>query len=428
MAFIGVALAALAVNTAVNAWSLDRDVSAVLGSERLSQVRSLALAAGAAHHGAGWPQADLMPVMDVAAQAGAAVQVRDRAGRLVTASPGYGALPRRSTSTYPVTWERRPIGRISIRFSSGGLTAIARSFEERRWHARLIAAGIAALIALIVSIAIARAISGPLERMLEAVRARGAGERSVRITQVRGIGVVRELQESFNDATNALDNQERVHRDLVANVAHELRTPVAVLQASLEAMADGLTELNPGAVGSLHHETVRLGRMIDDLQRLSAAEAAVLRLNLAEHDLADIAADAASTLRGSFAAAGIGLVQWLRPTLVRCDAARMHEVVSNLLTNALKFTPAGGKVELETAPDAGGGWIKVTDSGCGIPADELPRVTERFYRGKASPGMADGSGIGLAIVAELSKAHGGDLRIVSESGQGTEVTVTVPAG
>ncbi len=326
-------------------------------------------------------------------------------------------------------WNGRPVGRLTVRFSSGGLAALARHFEAQRWRVRLISAAIAALIALIVSVIVARAISEPLERMLEAVRVRGTGDRSVRIKKINGVGVVRELLKSFNHATDTLDEQEQLRRAMVANVAHELRTPVAVLQAGHEAMLDGISALSAENVESLREETVRLGQMIDGLQRLAATESAVLQLRLARHDLADVAAGAAASLRNAFGAAELGFATSLRSAVVSCDADRIREVVSNLLTNALKFTPAGGKVVLESGPAAGGGsggWIKVTDSGVGIGAEELARVTERFYRGLGSPGIAAGSGIGLAIVAELTRAHGGEFHIASEPGHGTEVTVTLP--
>ena len=427
VAFVGVALAAIVVDTVASARSLTADVSAVLAKERVSLTGSLALASGAAYRGGGWRQANLMPVMDLAGRSGAGVRLTTTGGRLVGTSPRFSALPSRDARSVPVLWHGRAVGRIAVRFSSGGLAALARHFEAQRWRVRLVSAAIAALIALIVSVFVARAISEPLERMLEAVRARGEGSRSVRIKEINGVGVVRELLASFNHASNALDEQERLRRDLVANVAHELRTPVAILQAGHEAMLDGVTALSAENVESLCEETVRLGQMIDGLQRLSAAESAALQLKLAEHDLADIGAEAAASLRSALGPAELSFAQRLRPVLVRCDAGRMREIVLNLLGNALKFTPPGGNVVLESGPAAGGGgWLKVTDSGIGIPAGELPHVTERFYRGLAAPGIAAGSGIGLAIVAELARAHGGEVRIASEPGHGTEVTVTVP--
>ncbi len=305
---------------------------------------------------------------------------------------------------------------------------IVRQFESRRLQSRLIAAGIAALIALGVSLVMARAIGGPLELLLEAVRARGQGGRSVRVKNVRGIGVVRELLQSFNRTTDALDEQDRLQRNLVADVAHELRTPVAVLQASHEAMLDGITDPSRENLESVREEVLRLAHMVDDLQRLAAAEAAALQLTLAPQDLATIAAEAAGNLGGSFGTAGVSLVRRLTEVHVRCDADRMREVISNLLTNALKFTPTGGTVVLETgAGESGQAMVRIGDTGIGIQPDELPHVTERFFRGVRAPQMAGGSGIGLTIASELVHAHGGELAITSKPGSGTQVTVLLPA-
>jgi two-component system, OmpR family, sensor histidine kinase BaeS len=427
LAFVGVALAAIAVNTAVSAVTAEHGAAAIAVRQERTEARAIALASSLAYSGNGWRMHDLMPVLDLADRAGAGLRLLDSSGRDVCASPGFAALPRANAQTEPVFGGGlRRVGTVTIRFGHRGLGGLSRSLAANRWHEGLISAVIAALIALVVSVVVARAISAPLERLLDAVRARGAGGRSARIGNVRGVGVVRELQESFNNAANAVDEQERLQRDLVANVAHELRTPVAVLQASHEAMLDGVTVISRENVESARDETLRLSMMIEDLQRLAAAESAALRLKPARHDLAVIAAAAAAALRGAFAAAGIGLQQRLRPAVASCDADRMHEVVVNLLANALNFTPAGGVVVVESAPDNGGGWIRVTDSGIGISEDELPHVTERFYRGPASQGMSAGSGIGLAIVAELVRVHRGDVRIVSEPGAGTQVTVTLP--
>src|SRR5215467_9017692 len=145
--------------------------------------------------------------------------------------------------------------------------------------------------------------------MLSAVRARGAGRRFVRIERVRGVGVLRELLESFNQASRALDERDRLRRNLVADVAHELRTPVAVLQASHEAMIDGVTEPTPENLESLHEEVLRLARMVDDLQRLASAESAALQLKLIRCDMSAIVAEAAGNLNETFAAGGVRLEQ-----------------------------------------------------------------------------------------------------------------------
>ncbi len=240
-------------------------------------------------------------------------------------------------------------------------------------------------------------------------------------------GVLRELSVALNESSDAIDQRDRLQKNLVANIAHELRTPVAILQASHEAMLDGVTQPTTENLWSLRDEVLRLARMIEDLQRLAAAEAAALQLKVAPQDLAEVAADAAASLTDSFGAAEVSLTRKLSSVWVLCDPDRMREVIVNLLTNALKFTPADGTVTLETGSgDRGMAQLKVSDTGIGIPADELPRVTERFFRGQRSAQMATGSGIGLTIVAELVRPQHGDLNITSEQGRGTQAKVCVP--
>jgi two-component system sensor histidine kinase BaeS len=222
-----------------------------------------------------------------------------------------------------------------------------------------------------------------------------------------------------------LGREDQLRRDVVADVAHELRTPVAILQAGHEALLDGVIDPTPGQLSSLRDEVLRLARLVDDLHTLSAAEAAALQLSLDPCDLAEIADAAAGSLAGRFEAAGITIERRLTPVSVLADAQRMHQVVTNLLSNALKFTPAGGRVTLETGPAGREARLGVADTGGGIPDDELPRIFDRFWRGRQAAGVA-GSGIGLAVVAELVRAHGGAVEATSTPGRGTQVFVTLP--
>ena len=264
------------------------------------------------------------------------------------------------------------VGVVTVEFSDRGPGALVRQFQAQRLREMLGAAGIVALIALAVSLMISRQITLPLERVLAAIRARGQGYRSMRICEAKGAGVIAELSVAINESSDAIDQRDRLQKNLVANIAHELRTPVAVLQASHEAMLDGVTAPTDENLWSLRDEVLRLARMIDDLQRLAAAESAALQLRLEACDLADVAADAAASLADSFGAAGVGLTKKLRPVWVLCDQDRMREITVNLLTNALKFTPADGQVVLETGPGGHGlASLRVSDTGIGIPADEL---------------------------------------------------------
>jgi two-component system sensor histidine kinase BaeS len=385
------------------------------------------VASAALYNKTGWKNADLKPVFELVRNEGAEAQVTDMRGVIIQSTPGYAQVRTDDQFARPVFVRGQVVGVVTVKFNDRGLGAVVNQFEGQRLKASLSAAGIVALIALAVSLLISRQITLPLERVLAAIRARGAGNRSMRIARARGAGVVQELSHAINESSDAIDQRDRLQKNLVANIAHELRTPVAVLQASHEAMLDGVTERTDENLWSLRDEVLRLARMIDDLQRLAAAESAALQLRLEACDLAAIAAAASASLADSFGAAGISLAKKLRPVWVLCDPDRMREIIVNLLTNALKFTPADGQVVLETGPGAHGqARLRVKDNGIGIPSDELPRVTERFFRGQRSSAMATGSGIGLTIVVELIRAQRGSFDIASEPGQGTTATITMP--
>jgi signal transduction histidine kinase len=258
-------------------------------------------------------------------------------------------------------------------------------------------------------------------------RAMGRGERSARVGAITASGELRELATAVDQMADTRDRQDRLRRDLVADLAHELRTPVAVLQAGHEALLDGITEPTADQLASLRDEVLRLARMIGDLQTMAAADAAVLQLTRRPCDLAELAAEAADSLAGQFETAGITLRRELRAVSIDVDPRWLHQVITNLLTNALKFTPAGGRVTIETGstPDDTKAVLTVSDTGTGIPADELPRIFDRFWRGRQAAAVS-GSGIGLAIAAELARAHDGQLTARSEPGQGSELTLTLP--
>jgi two-component system sensor histidine kinase BaeS len=428
LAFLGVALTAIIVLSALTEIGIGHDINHLANKQERSLTRSVAVASAALYSQKGWKNADLMPVFELVDNEGAEAQITDMRGVVIQSTSGYGDARSDDQFAAPVRVHGHVVGVVTVKFNDRGLGAVVRQFEEQRLTSSLGAAGIVALIALAVSLIISRQITLPLERVLAAIRARGQGYRSMRISQAKGAGVVQELSLAINESSDAIDQRDRLQKNLVANIAHELRTPVAVLQASHEAMLDGVTAPTDENLWSLRDEVLRLARMIDDLQRLAAAESAALQLRLEASDLAEVAADAAASLADSFGAAGISLTKKLRPVWVLCDQDRMREIVVNLLTNALKFTPADGQVVLETgAAGHGLARLRVSDTGIGISPEELPRVAERFFRGQRSSAMATGSGIGLTIVVELIHAQRGNFDIASEPGQGTTASITMPA-
>jgi signal transduction histidine kinase len=429
LAFVGVALTAVAVLAGLTAVFVATDISHLVTRQQSGLTRAVALAAGAAwDRSDGWASADLSPVLDLAARVGADVQVRDRAGVLVGASSqssaGLSSSPELQDA---VVVRRRQVGRVIVRFSRSGLAGTDDALRADLWRAIAGAAGLAALLAMLVALTVSRRITLPVARLIVAARAMGGGDRSARVGDVRGPGELRDLSEAFDQMADSLARQERLRRNLVADVAHELRTPIAVLQAGHEALLDGVAEPTPGQLASLRDEVLRLARIVDDLSVLASAESAALQLSQRRCDLSDIAATAADSLSGSFSTAGVSIDRRLTEVQVMGDPGRLHEVITNLLVNALKFTPAGGSVLLESGPRELQAMLSVSDTGVGIPPDELPQIFERFFRGKHAAGIA-GSGIGLTVVAELVRAHDGRVDVISAPGKGTKITVTMPRG
>jgi signal transduction histidine kinase len=239
-----------------------------------------------------------------------------------------------------------------------------------------------------------------------------------------------ELAESFNALAATLEATERRRLELIGDVAHELRTPVATLQVYLEGLLDGVVEPNEDTWAQMHDETGRLRRLIDDLQELSRAEAHQIHLELVSVNPGDLARVAAERLAPRFAAQEIDLTLDLPPSLpqVRADRDRAIQVLTNLLSNALRYTPAPGKVAIAARTRDGFVELTVTDSGIGIAPDELARVFDRFYRVDKSRSRAlGGAGVGLTIARALVETMGG--RIWAESagpGQGSMFGFTLP--
>jgi two-component system sensor histidine kinase BaeS len=426
LAFAAVALAAVALLAGLTAAFAAADVSALSHKHRAELSSVIALAAGGAwDRRNSWAQADLSPVLALTGRIGADVQIRDRAGRPVGATPGFASYRGSPQYSSPVKVGGQQVGRAVVRFTGPGLGSADEALRTALLQAIAGAAGLAALLALLAGLGVARRITRPVAQLITTTRAMARGDRSSRVGPVRAPGELAELATAFDQMADALDRQEHLRRDLVADVAHELRTPIAVLQAEHEALLDGVAEPTPAQFSALRDQVLRLARIVGDLQTLSEADAATVGLATDRTDLADIAATAADSLASRFEAAGISVTRRLEPVDVIADADRLHQVTINLLTNALKFTPAGGQVAIDAGPADDRAVLRVSDTGIGIPADELPRIFDRFWRGHLAA-HTDGSGIGLAVAAELARAHRGELTAASNPGLGTQMTLTLP--
>jgi two-component system sensor histidine kinase BaeS len=207
----------------------------------------------------------------------------------------------------------------------------------------------------------------------------------------------------------AVDREERLRRQLVADVAHEVRTPLTILRATAEGLVDGVLPADQTTLESLHEEVLRLTQLVADLETLAAADAAGLQLDRTRIDLADAASAAVDAMTAMAPEGSVPLTTTLDPAPAEADERRIHQILINLLTNAVRYSPPGASITVETGrlPD-GPSFVRVTDSGPGLSDDDITHVFDRFYRGSAAQGT-EGSGLGLAIAAELAAAHGGRL-------------------
>jgi two-component system sensor histidine kinase BaeS len=440
LAFVAVAVGAVALLAALTLLATSAQVSSLAASQQQDTSRSVAAALSQAYReAAGWQQADLQSAYALAAAAGARLQVLDRSGHAVPAGSGQamagmmGAMHSPGGASGPLGPPVRAAvlaggiraGTAVLRFPGSGLTAADQRVRSALEQTVLTGAGLAILLALLVAWLVSRRITRPLAGLTAAVRSMESGTRGARARQASAPGELGELSAAFDKMAVALEREDVLRRQLLADVAHELRTPITILQAYCEQMADGTEPATPARLGSLRDEVLRLGRLVADLETLAAAEAAGLHLVKAPTDLAAVAAHVAGLLAPAFAAEDGELKTDLQPAIVDADAARLSQIATNLLSNALKFSPPGGQVTLTVTPGNGLARLDVSDEGPGIPADELPHVFERFWRGSAGR-RASGSGIGLAVVAELARAHGGRAEVTSEPGHGARFTVWLP--
>ncbi|MEP6973197.1 MAG: ATP-binding protein [Actinomycetota bacterium] len=233
------------------------------------------------------------------------------------------------------------------------------------------------------------------------------------------------LGTAFNEMTERLQTNERRRQELLADMAHELRTPLQVIRGSLEGMLDGLYDADPERLRAMVEETALMATLLDDLRTLSMAEEGVLPLHRETVDVRALAEDAVRSFEPAADEAGLHLqVDAAESLTIDADPVRLTEVLHNLLSNAIRHTPRDGHVVVGVAAASRGVRVDVRDTGPGIPADLLPRIFDRSVR-SADTG---GTGLGLAIAKRLVEAHGGTIEATQPTGGGTNIAFTIPAG
>lgn len=330
-----------------------------------------------------------------------------------------------------------PIFRVHLKRAVGDVGPdMVRHVEEAFQSATALSITVAVFAALIaavlVSIFATRRIVGPVNSLADAADQVASGQYTVRVIPP-GLGSeFARLAGAFNVMAARLDATEATRRRLLSDLAHEMRTPVATLDAYLEGLQDGVATLDEKTIGVLRAQTARLARLAEDVAAVSRVEEHQLDLHLEPVDTGELVSTATAAAADRFAAKGVTLrgnqIHDIPRVIV--DRERIGQVLGNLLDNALRHTPAGGTVTVDTR-QAEPGWIalSVTDTGDGIPAEHLTRIFERFYRADTARDRTHGgSGIGLAIAKALVDAHGGRITATSPGpGAGSTFTVLLPA-
>lgn len=319
--------------------------------------------------------------------------------------------------------------------SAANALTLAGQFIRSMNRAILSAAAISAAAALILGAILFIQITSPVRRLQKAANSIAAGDLQQRV-EIRSGDELGQLGSTFNIMAENLEKSMLQRRMMVADVAHELRTPLTAMQGTLEAMKDGILPMDDEQVNALYAETMLLNRLVGDLKLLSLADAGQLTLDKMPVEIGELIRQAAERARPQAEQKNVLLETSLPPDLpsARLDPDRMTQVLGNLIGNALRYTPPGGVINLAAATADGRLQLTVTDTGIGIPSDQLPYIFERFYRVDKSRARASGgSGLGLAIVKHLLEMHGGAVSAHSPLGHdengrpsGTRITIDLP--
>lgn len=353
----------------------------------------------------------------------------DRTQRL----PGRRLTPDEAAAAIDIEVGGKVVGRlvVALPIQSAILGPIEQRFFDRLRELLLAGALLAGVLGVLLGVAFSRTLSAPLQRLALAAHAVANRDFSQRV-EVGGSAEIAEVSRAFNEMAAALEQAEQLRKNLMADVAHELRTPLSVLQGNLQAILDDVYALDKAEIARLYDQTRLLSRLVDDLRKLALADAGKLQMNLLPTEVGKVLRRTCEHLLPAAEAQGVTLTVQVPNDLplVHADPDRVMQVLHNLLVNALRHTNAGGSISVSALATQEGVEIAVADTGEGIAPEDLPFVFERFWRADPSrtrnehwPG---GSGLGLSIAQSLVKAHGGRIWAESTPEKGSTFHFTLP--
>lgn len=355
-------------------------------------------------------------------------------GRVIASSDGQQKgrrLPREALSEgVPITVNDRKVGILLIGPVVDNFSPREAEFLQAVQHLLMFVGLIGLVIAVVTGLILRRQLLAPLRALTRAAQGIRAGRLEQQV-HVPGLGQdeLGELARTFNDMAAHLKRSEEIRRNMITDISHELRTPLAALQCNLEAMLAGVEDPQKQNLEALYNQTLLLGRLVEDLRELQLAESGELPLKKASMDLSGVLRRIAQIVRPQLVERGIEFVLEVPEALppVEVDGERIEQVIYNLLSNAQRYTPTGGRVRLAARPQDGHLALLVSDTGCGVPPEELPFIFDRFYRADRSRSRATGgAGLGLAIAKQLVTAHHGSIEAKSQHGSGTTFEVLLP--
>jgi two-component system sensor histidine kinase BaeS len=331
----------------------------------------------------------------------------------------------------------KQVGTVMAGHARGGFLRVGQGSASReldrelggRLDRRLMeGAVLAAALALLLGLVLAFRLTRPLERLTAVARRMAHGEIETRAAGVNGSREAQELGRTLDRLAAALRRQDELRRATIADVSHEMRNALVGVIGRLEALQDGIVLDERTALARMERDARRLHRLVDDVVALAEAQRPSLLVRKAPVDLEDLARERVAAHADAFAARRIALRSHLRPACVEGDGERLVQIVDNLLSNALRYTDPGGRVDVRLRELDGHVQLEVADTGIGIAPEHLGRVFDRFWRDPAArERVAEGSGVGLALVRDLVLAHDGRVEVESRRGEGTAFRVVLPA-